>query len=134
MNTAIKNAIASWPKLAPVLTPPRTKADYERLVETLDAVLDAGGADERHPLARFAGYLGDLISAYEARHRPTKEMPVPEFLRELMKQHGLKQSDLSEIGTQSVVSEVLSGKRKLNVRQIAALSNRFKLPAEALMP
>jgi len=39
-------------------------------------------------------------------------------LNALMEEHGLKQSDLSEIGSQGVVSEILSGKRQLNVRQI----------------
>lgn len=47
-----------------------------------------------------------------------------------MQQHGLKQSNLPEIGTLSVVSEILKGKRKLNVRQIAKLSARFGLPAD----
>jgi HTH-type transcriptional regulator/antitoxin HigA len=44
-----------------------------------------------------------------------------------MEERGLKQSDLSEIGTQGVISEILSGKRQLNVRQIKMLSKRFKV-------
>ena len=44
-----------------------------------------------------------------------------------MKEHGLKQSDLSEIGSQGVISEILSGKRQLNIRQIKMLSQRFKV-------
>jgi len=40
-------------------------------------------------------------------------------------EHHLKQSDLSEIGSQGVVSEILSGKRQLNTRQIKLLSARF---------
>jgi HTH-type transcriptional regulator / antitoxin HigA len=133
MNASIKTAIAHWPRVAPVLTPPRTKADFQQLVEALDAVLDAGGADEKHPLARLADYLGDLIADYEAAHRPKKEMPVPHLLRELMAQQSLRQADLPEVGPQSVVSEVLRGKRQLNVRQIAKLAKRFKLPAEVFM-
>ncbi len=42
-----------------------------------------------------------------------------------MEQHGLKQGDLPEIGSQGVVSELLSGKRELNKHQIARLSERF---------
>ena len=42
-----------------------------------------------------------------------------------MEEHGLTQSDLAEIGSQGVVSEILSGKRELNVRQIRALAERF---------
>ena len=134
MNTTIKTAIAHWPRVAPALTPPRTKADYERLVEALDAVLDAGGADERHPLASLADHLGTLIADYEGARRSIREMPVAKFLRELMKQNDLKQSSLPEIGTQSVVSEVLSGKRELNLRQVSALARRFRLPADVFMP
>ena len=133
MNATVKAAIAYWPKVAPLLSVPRTQADYRRLAEALDEVLDAGGADESSPLASLADYLGDLVARYEAR-RPMKEMAPKAFLRELMRQHGLKQRDLPEIGTQSVVSEVLSGKRVLNARQIAALARRFGIPADAFLP
>ncbi|MBL1275808.1 MAG: helix-turn-helix domain-containing protein [Ectothiorhodospiraceae bacterium] len=51
------------------------------------------------------------------------------MLRYLMEERGIKQTDLPEIGTQSVVSEVLSGKRVLNVRHISRLSARFGVPA-----
>ncbi len=47
-----------------------TEADYQALVEALDAVLDAGGADETHSLASLADYLGNLIESYEAEHHP----------------------------------------------------------------
>ena len=42
-----------------------------------------------------------------------------------MDEHHLKQADLPEIGSQGVVSEILNGKRELNVRQIQALADRF---------
>jgi HTH-type transcriptional regulator/antitoxin HigA len=42
-----------------------------------------------------------------------------------MTEHNLKQSDLPEIGSQGVVSEIIKGKRNLNIRQIKALSARF---------
>ena len=50
----------------------------------------------------------------------------------LMEQHGLRQSDLPEVGAQSVVSAVLSGKRELNLRQTQALARRFGVQMEAL--
>jgi HTH-type transcriptional regulator/antitoxin HigA len=34
---------------------------------------------------------------------------------------------LPEIGSQGVVSEFLSGKRELNLRQVKALAQRFKV-------
>lgn len=134
MNVITRTAIRHWPQVAPLLRPAHSKAEHARLIEALDAVLDAGGANEAHPLARLADYLGDLIAEYEARYARMKEVPVANFLRELMRQQGLTQSQLPEIGTQSVVSEVLSGKRRLNVTQISRLSRRFKLPPEVFMP
>lgn len=48
----------------------------------------------------------------------------------LMEQHNLSQSDLSEVATQSVISEILSGKRQLNIRHIKALSTRFNVSVD----
>jgi HTH-type transcriptional regulator/antitoxin HigA len=39
----------------------------------------------------------------------------------------LTQSDLPEIGSQGVVSEILRDKRKLNMRQVQALAARFNV-------
>jgi hypothetical protein len=55
----------------------------------------------------------------------TMEASGVDTLRILMQQHGLHQSDLPEIGSQGVVSEILSGQRDLNLRQARALSLRF---------
>lgn len=44
-----------------------------------------------------------------------------------MEQHDLRQNQLPEIGTQSVVSEILAGKRDLTVTHIRGLSERFGL-------
>ncbi|MBL8080239.1 MAG: helix-turn-helix domain-containing protein [Anaerolineales bacterium] len=49
------------------------------------------------------------------------------MLRFLMDEHGLSQSDLPEVGSQGVVSEILNGRRELNVRQIRSLAERFKV-------
>jgi len=42
-----------------------------------------------------------------------------------MEAHGLTQSELPEIGSQGVMSEILSGERELNIRQIRHLAKRF---------
>ena len=55
---------------------------------------------------------------------PSTATPA-QVLRLLMEAHGMKQADLADIGSQGVVSEILSGKRDLNVRQIARLAQMF---------
>jgi HTH-type transcriptional regulator/antitoxin HigA len=69
--------------------------------------------------------VGDLIEDYEAEQHQLPEVSGIDALKFLMAQHGLKQGDLQEIGSQGVVSEILTGKRELNVRQVRALSQRF---------
>jgi transcriptional regulator with XRE-family HTH domain len=51
----------------------------------------------------------------------------------LMESHQLRQADLPEVGNQPVVSQVLSGKRRLNARQIAALARRFNVSADVFL-
>ena len=71
--------------------------------------------------------IGSLIETYESQYIDEIEGDPVDTLNALMVEHGLKQSDLTEIGSQGVVSEILSSKRQLNVRQIKILSKRFKV-------
>lgn len=99
--------------------------DYNKAVATLNQLLDAGAANEKHPLADLVNTLGALINEYDYEHYPAQDIAPLAMLRFLMDQHQLTQSNLPEIGTQGVVSEILNGKRELNVRQIKALAERF---------
>jgi HTH-type transcriptional regulator/antitoxin HigA len=103
----------------------RSEKEYRKAVAFLDEILDEIGEKEKHPLADLAEALSMFIESYEETHAKMPEAPVPEILRSLMKEHGLAQSDLPEIGSQGVVSEILSGTRELNVRQIRRLAKRF---------
>ena len=49
------------------------------------------------------------------------------MLQFLMDEHGLSPSDLPEIGRQSVVLEILEGKRELTVDNIRVLTKRFRI-------
>jgi len=128
MSAFIKQAREHWHYVAPLLTQPTSEDAYDALVDALDELLIVVGDDEDHPLASLASQLGDMIEAYDELHRPLPKVDGVEVLRNLMQEHGLSQGDLPEIGTQSVISEVLAGKRRLNVRHIRALSDRFWRP------
>jgi HTH-type transcriptional regulator/antitoxin HigA len=69
--------------------------------------------------------LGTLIAAYETDHHPVPASSGADMLRYFMEERGLAQSELPEVGSQGVVSEVLNGKRELNLRQVRALAQRF---------
>ena len=56
------------------------------------------------------------------------------IIEELMSANDLKQKDLLDIfGTSSIVSEVLSGKRRLTTEHIRRLSRRFHVPADVFI-
>ena len=107
----------------------RSKKEYERAVRLLDAILDEIGEDEKNPMAELADAIGVFVERYESEHVPLAAGNPSEVLKLLMSEHGLRQTDLPEIGTQGVVSEVLAGKRELNTRQIRKLANRFGVSA-----
>jgi len=111
----------------------RTKKDYERAVETLDEIIDEIGEDEKHALAELAEALSVFIERYEEEHVRVPEAKPAEVLKFLMREHKLRQSELPEIGSQGVVSEVLTGKRDLNTRQIKKLAKRFGVSAEVFI-
>src|SRR5712692_6272289 len=98
----------------------RSEQEYNEAVERLNALLDEIGDNPSHPRYRLIETQSLLIRAYDKEHYRLPEASGVEVVRFLMEQHGLTQKDLPEIGTQGVVSEVLSGRRTLNVRQIHA--------------
>ena len=104
------------------------------LTTVLDEALDEIGQQEAHPLADLAETLGLFIEAYEDVHVPYSDSSASEIHRTLMEEHALKQSDLPEIGSQGVVSEILSGTRELNVRQITHLAARFGVSPALFIP
>jgi HTH-type transcriptional regulator/antitoxin HigA len=130
MNPLIKQAAEHWQFVSPLLHKPTNESEYDALVDSLDELLALVGEDEAHPLASLMTHVGDLIEAYDHEHRPMPLATGADALRYLMQEHGLKQGDLPEMGSQSVVSEVLSGRRQLNLRQVRWLSERFGVPVE----
>ena len=113
-----------WAAIGPVLSI-RTEADYDRAVSVLNELIDEIGTNEQHPLYDFLDTLGTIAAAYEAEHLELPAAGGAEVLAFLMEEHDLRQADLPEVGSQGVVSELLRGKRELNVRQIRALAERF---------
>ena len=115
-----------WQAVQPIFNV-RNEAEYDAAIERLNQLIDAVGTDETHPLYTMLDTLGTLIHNYEEQHVPIPDAHGAAVLVYLMQEHDLRQSDLPEIGSQGVVSEILSRKRELNVRQIRALSQRFSV-------
>lgn len=124
MSALAKNVATHWATISPLLTI-RNEREYDLAVKRLNGLLDEIGNDERHPLYGLLDTLGTLVHAYEEKYYPIPARSGSDMLRFFMDEHGLTQTDLAEIGTQGVVSELLNGKRELNLRQVRSLAKRF---------
>jgi HTH-type transcriptional regulator/antitoxin HigA len=126
MSVITKELQAHWAAISPLLMI-HNEREYDLAIARLNHLLDEVGTNEQHPLYELLDTLGAMIHTYEERHFSIPECSGAEVLQYLMEEHGLTQSDLPEVGSQGVVSEILRGKRELNVRQIRALAGRFQV-------
>lgn len=115
------------------LKPVTKKTEYKAAIEHLNELLDAGGANEAHPLAGLVEALGELIQAYEKRQAPMAEAEPREVLRYLMAEHGLRQTDLAGIASQGTISDILGGRREISKALAKKLAARFHLSAGAFL-
>jgi HTH-type transcriptional regulator / antitoxin HigA len=125
MNSTLDSLSNHWQNIAPLVVTPNNEAEYQDRLDLLYQLIDTVGEDEQHPLASLLHFVGIQIAEYEKQHYPMPDASPQEVLASLMQEHQLKQSDVPEIGSQGVVSEILNGKRRLNTRQIQALAQRF---------
>lgn len=126
MSRIIREIQPHWIAISPYLSI-HSEEDYDRAVEQMNTLIDIVGTDEEHPMYEYLDTLGTLIHAYEETHYTMPSVSGAEVLQYLMEEHGLRQTDLPEVGSQGVVSEILNGKRELNLRQIRELSRRFQV-------
>ena len=132
MTLATKELETHWANIAPLLTI-RNEREYNAAVKRLNELLDEIGDNEKHPLYGLLDTLGTLIHIYEEQHYPIPDSTGAEVLHFLMEEHSLTQADLPEVGSQGVVSEILNGKRELNVRQIRFLADKFKVSSAVFL-
>lgn len=132
----VSDVLATWQAVDSALglsKPIVDEAHYNALLAFVDECFERFGTEEHHPVFALVDVVADRIREYEELVHPWPDTSTPAtVLASLMEEHRLKQSDLPEIGAQSVVSAVLAGKRQLNLRQVKALAKRFSVPLEVL--
>lgn len=78
--------------------------------------------------------LSILVKEYENVHYPVSKPNPLEAIKFRLEQMNMSESELSEIlGYRSRKSEILSGKRKLNLSMIRKLHKVLHIPAEVLI-
>lgn len=116
------------------LSPIRTEADYEKVLERIDVLMElepeigSRNGDELEILAL-------LVEKYEEQHWQIADPDPIEAIKYRMEEMGLKQKDLVPIiGSKSKVSEVLNRKIGLSLSMISNLSAQLHIPLEVLVP
>ena len=98
-------------------------AEYVRHLEKLTAKKRVTAAERK-----LIELLTLLVEDFESRHYAVPEAGPLDIVRHLMEAHGLRQKDLADVfGTESIVSDVLNGKRNLTKEHIRKLSGRFNV-------
>jgi|SRR5437868_15536062 len=128
MNATAVDYTTLWSKILPrVVQSEAQNEEYLGILQELERRSDNLSAAE----TELAELLTLLIEDFEERnYRITHAGPL-EVLAELMEANNLRQKDLAPIfGTESIVSEVVNGKRELNKEHIKKLSKRFNVSPE----
>jgi len=127
MQNRLQVAVQHWNMIAPVVDTPSNQQDYETLLGNIKELINL--MQNKHS-PEYSGLLRAMSSAakeYETSNLKVMKGSGLHSLRYLIKLHRIKQSELKEIGSQGVVSEILNGKRSLTLRHVRELSKRFNV-------
>lgn len=106
--------------------------EYERLESVFNDLISKGEDNLSAEEFRLYELVGNLLEDYEKRTLIPLDARSPlDALKSLMKENDLRQKDVVEyFGTQSVASEVLSGKREISKMHAANLAARFSVSTD----
>jgi HTH-type transcriptional regulator/antitoxin HigA len=113
------------------LRPLQNDADLEAAIEVVNSLIDQNRRSK--PEEDYLDVLGNLVEAYEDEHIPIEPADDAELLRLLIEAKKVTQTQVAKATgiVESTISEVLSGKRKLNRKQIGKLARYFRVSPEA---
>lgn len=127
-NTGYTNLLISFPP-----RPIKSEEDLEKTQVIVNSLLDKGKLTEEEEDYLFV--LGMLIHEYEEKQDLVPDIYGVELLKVLIEEENLKQKDLVAIfKTESIVSDVLKGKRKLTVEHIQKLGEFFNVSPAVFFP
>lgn len=133
MGFVTKNAFRDFSNIASPFLNLKDEAHYLAALELIEDLLQEAEDTLDEPLNPVIKMLSQAIETYEnqddklaAFEKEAKLLASDiSVLRLIMDQHALGVDDIPEIGSKSMVSRVLNGKRDLNKNHIKALSERF---------
>ncbi len=115
------------------LRPLRSDDELDAAVEAIDELVDREALSL--PERDYLDVLSDLVEAYENESVPMRPVGDADLLRFLLKEKRVTQSEVAAKAgiAESVISEILSGKRRLNRTQIGKLARYFHISPGAFL-
>jgi HTH-type transcriptional regulator/antitoxin HigA len=112
--------------------PIETEKENEKALAIIDRLMSKEEDELSPEESRLLGLMTVLVEDFETHAYDIKPASNPAVtLRELMREHELKQNDLLDVfGSQGTVSQVLNGRREISKSQARKLSLRFRLPVD----
>ena len=113
------------------IRPIRTDVDH---AEALREIERLWGAEPGAPDGDRLDVLATLVEVYENKRWPLEPVSPLEILRTAIKDDGRTQAELADVlGSRSRASEILSGKRALNLEGARKISSAWKIPIQLLV-
>lgn len=111
----------------------RDESEYEAALKAVRPYFD-DEPDADTPAAANFDALVLLIEDFERRHYPIPRATPVEVLKFVMETNRYSRADLIEvIGSKSRASDLLNGRREINLDQIRRISRAWHIPAGALL-
>lgn len=134
-SCALPGLTKAWEALQgyALLSPIRNEADFQRIHVLADDLADEVGDDEDHPLFSLFEIVMDLMDHWEDVNLTIPDAPPNEVLRYLLDENGLKQKDLSNIASPTLISDILSGRRSISKKLAISLADRFNINVTAFL-
>lgn len=130
MNNETKEIIEHWKAIDKFVKTPTSNEECKELIKGIDKLMsirtDNGTIVLEGLISLMSQSIKDyLVKKYESEN--VKSRIPGKVLKYYMNVYGLKQRDLADIGSQGVVSELISGNRELTIGHIKKLSKRFNV-------
>ncbi len=113
------------------IRPIKTEQDYNTSIRRIEALW---GAKKDSPQGDELDLLVTLVESYEMKHYPMAPPDPIDAIKFRMEQMDMTKADLVQyIGSQSRVSEILNGRRKLTLGMIKSLYKGLRISADILL-
>jgi HTH-type transcriptional regulator/antitoxin HigA len=135
-KTALTSSFLDFASQASNILHIQSEQDYEEALEFIEYLFEQAEDEPDEPLHDLIDIVSRAIEQYELKQddiilfdQEAKDINQSiSAIRVLMEQHHLTATDLQdEIGSKSLVSMILNGKRNLTIEHITKLSQRFNV-------